>query len=91
MQKPGDAIFLGLTAHGDYRDCYGVDELKALAKGLGYDSMHVDECFIRHAIDAGYTHIGKKDIHHYIIDYHQTYIFVKGSRFGFLSLAFGHG
>lgn len=76
MQKSGDAIFLGLTAHTNYCDDYELDAAKACAHSLGYE-IFMDECFIRHAIDAGYKHEGLLDIHDFILDYHQTFVFVK--------------
>ncbi|KAJ6565866.1 hypothetical protein DFH09DRAFT_462626 [Mycena vulgaris] len=81
VQHSGDAIFLGVTAHADYYKAYDLPGLKALARSLGYE-IFVDECFIRHAIDAGYKHVGirRQNIHDYILDYHQTFVFVKRNR-----------
>ncbi|KAJ7260703.1 hypothetical protein C8J57DRAFT_1514639 [Mycena rebaudengoi] len=79
IQKSGDVIFLGLTAHPNYQHRYKLDHLKTVAHGLGYETF-MDECFIRHAIDAGYKHEGVRDIHDFILDYHQTVVFVKRTR-----------
>jgi hypothetical protein len=78
IQKSGDAIFLGLTAHTEYRDEYDLDNLKEVARRLGYE-IFMDEWFILHAIDAGYKHggVATTDIHRYLIDYHQTFVLVK--------------
>ncbi|KAJ7085873.1 hypothetical protein C8R44DRAFT_893739 [Mycena epipterygia] len=79
VQKSGDAIFLGLTAHGRYCNEYKLDDAKTCARSLGYE-IFMDEGFIRHAIDAGYEHEGLYPIHDYILDYHQTFVFVKRQR-----------
>ncbi|KAF7359723.1 hypothetical protein MVEN_00696900 [Mycena venus] len=78
IQQSGDAIFLGLTTHTKYRDAYDLENLKKVARSLGYE-IFVDEWFIRHAIDAGYKHKSVKDIdiHMYLIDHHQTFVLVK--------------
>ncbi|KAJ7459274.1 hypothetical protein FB451DRAFT_571366 [Mycena latifolia] len=78
IQKSGDAVFLGLTARTKYRDVYDLDNLKKVARRLGYE-IFMDEWFIRHAIDAGYTHksVTKTEIHELLIDHHQTFVLVK--------------
>ncbi|KAJ7659370.1 hypothetical protein B0H17DRAFT_1261507 [Mycena rosella] len=78
IQKSGEAVFLGLTAHTDYRDRYGLDNFKKVARKLGYE-IFMDECFILHAIDAGYKHesVANTDIHRLLLDYHQTFVLVK--------------
>ncbi|KAJ6524901.1 hypothetical protein DFH09DRAFT_807843, partial [Mycena vulgaris] len=55
IQRSGDAVFLGLTGHTEYRDAYDLDNLKKLARSVGYE-IFMDEWFILHAIDAGYKH-----------------------------------
>ncbi|KAJ6490946.1 hypothetical protein C8R45DRAFT_825965, partial [Mycena sanguinolenta] len=78
IQKPGDAVFLGLTSCEKYRDDYDLDNLERVARKLGYE-MFKDESFILHAIDAGYKHqsVTATDIHELLIDHHQTFVFVK--------------
>ncbi|KAJ7914952.1 hypothetical protein B0H13DRAFT_1610980 [Mycena leptocephala] len=78
IQQSGDAVFLGLTARTNYRDAYDLENLKKVARSLGYE-IFVDEWFIRHAIDAGYKHksVTDTDIHEFLIDYHQTFVLVK--------------
>ncbi|KAJ7085577.1 hypothetical protein C8R44DRAFT_821483 [Mycena epipterygia] len=78
IQKSGDAVFLGLTARTEYSDGYDLDNLKKVARRLGYE-IFMDECFILHAIDAGYKHesVATTDIHRFLIDYHQTFVLVK--------------
>jgi hypothetical protein len=78
VQKCGDPIFLGLTAHSRYSHRYGIEDMKDLARRLGYE-IFIDESFMRCAIDAGYKHesVTGQDIHDLILDYHQTFVFVK--------------
>ncbi|KAJ6539808.1 hypothetical protein DFH09DRAFT_929988 [Mycena vulgaris] len=78
IQKSGDAVFLGLTALTEYRDGYDLDNLKKVARRLGY-AKFMDEWFILHAIDAGYEHesVATTDIHRLLIDSHQTFVLVK--------------
>ncbi|KAJ7106821.1 hypothetical protein C8R43DRAFT_906081, partial [Mycena crocata] len=76
VQQSGDAVFIGLTALSRYTRQYALEDLKVVARKLGYE-IFIDECFIRYAIDAGYWHEGVRDIHDYILDYHQTFVFVK--------------
>ncbi|KAJ6565880.1 hypothetical protein DFH09DRAFT_1157208 [Mycena vulgaris] len=78
IQKSGDTVFLGLTAHTDYSGEYHLDDLKKFARRLGYE-IFMDEWFILHAIDAGYKHESEvKDIPQYnLINYHQTFVLVK--------------
>ncbi|KAJ7146970.1 hypothetical protein C8R44DRAFT_724665 [Mycena epipterygia] len=78
IQKSGDAVFLGLTARTEYRDGYDLDNLKKVARRLGYE-IFMDEWFILHAIDAGYKHesVATTDIHRLLIEYHQTFVLVK--------------
>jgi hypothetical protein len=78
IQKSGDAVFLGLTARREYRDEYDLDNLKKVARRLGYE-IFMDEWFILQAIDAGYKHesVSTTDIHELLIDFHQTFVLVK--------------
>jgi hypothetical protein len=81
VQKSEDAVFLGLTARAEYCGKYGLDNLKKVARRLGYE-IFMDTWFIRHAIDAGYKHesvatADKRDIHPLLIDHHQTFVLVK--------------
>ncbi|KAJ6489365.1 hypothetical protein DFH09DRAFT_1209263 [Mycena vulgaris] len=76
VQQSDDVILLGLTAHSWYQDTYKLDNLKRVAREVGYE-IFMDECLIRHAIDAGYRHEGVKHIHDLILDYHQTFVLVK--------------
>jgi hypothetical protein len=84
IQKSGDAIFLGLTSHGEYSDEYDLQNLKRVLRRLGYE-MFMDERFILHAIDAGYKHesVTATDIHKILIDHHQTFVLVKVKRWVF--------
>ncbi|KAF7364651.1 hypothetical protein MVEN_00334500 [Mycena venus] len=87
IQQSGDAVFLGLTAHTGYHDAYDLENLKKVARSLGYE-IFVDEWFILHAIDAGYKHksVANTDIHRRLIDYHQTFVLVKREHLEHMSL-----
>ncbi|KAJ7219841.1 hypothetical protein C8J57DRAFT_1254356 [Mycena rebaudengoi] len=78
IQKLGETVSLGLTVCTEYHGAYDLENLKKVARRLGY-KIFMDEWFILHVIDAGYTHesVAATDIHRLLIDYHQTFVLVK--------------